>query len=83
MRTNSIKKERDQSRINAKKLFPNNPKRQQEYINYIHDHGGTKEGGRNKRCVWSINEEYARLRKDLTIEEKNYVFKRLLEAGLI
>lgn len=38
-RVQSIAKERVQSRIDAKKLFPDNPKKQQEYINYIHDHG--------------------------------------------
>lgn len=39
-RVQSIAKERTQSREDAKKLYPNDPKKQQEYINYIHDHGG-------------------------------------------
>lgn len=39
-RVQSIAKERVQSRKDAKRLFPNDPKKQQEYINYIHDHGG-------------------------------------------
>jgi len=55
IRTNSIKQERDLSRKEAKDLFPNDPKKQQQYINYVHDHGHTKGFGRNKRCVWSIN----------------------------
>jgi len=39
--------------------------------------------GRNKRTVWEIPQEYSMLRDDLSIETKNYVTKRLLEAGLI
>ena len=53
IRNQSIEKQREQSRIDAIKLFPNNPKKQQKYINYIHDHGYLN-GGRNKRCVWMI-----------------------------
>ncbi len=52
--TDSIKEERDQSRIDAQNLFPNNRKKQQEYINHIHDHGKTSNQGRNKRTVWTI-----------------------------
>lgn len=55
VRNNSIKKERDNSRIEAKRIFPNDKKKQQEYINYIHDHGFTSGLGRNKRCIWRIN----------------------------
>ena len=54
IRTDSIKEERDQSRIDAQNLFPNNRKKQQEYINHIHDHGKTSSQGRNKRTVWTI-----------------------------
>jgi len=54
IRNQSIKKERESSRIKAPLLFPNNKKKQQEYINYIHDHGLTSHIGRNKRCVWEI-----------------------------
>ena len=38
-RNNSIKKERDLSRIQAKELFPNDKKEQKKYIQHIHDHG--------------------------------------------
>lgn len=55
IRNQSIQKERELSRINAKKLFPNDKKKQQEYINYVHDHGFTIDNKRNKRCVWTIN----------------------------
>lgn len=54
IRTDSIKEERDQSRIDAQNLFPNDRKKQQEYINHIHDHGKTSNQGRNKRTVWTI-----------------------------
>lgn len=40
VRTQSIFKERQQSRIDAKKLYPDDPKKQQEHINLIHDHSG-------------------------------------------
>ena len=43
-RVQSVAKGRTQSREDAKKLFPNDPKKQQEYINYIHDHGGHSMG---------------------------------------
>jgi len=54
IRNQSIKKERDLSRVHAKELFPHDKKKQQQYINYVHDHGFTTELGRNKRCVWKI-----------------------------
>lgn len=43
-RVQSIAEERMQSRKDAKRLFPNDPKKQQEYINFIHDHGGSPLG---------------------------------------
>ena len=39
-RSQSIAIRRALSRIEAKILFPNDPEKQQEYINYIHDHDG-------------------------------------------
>ncbi len=39
-REQSIAKKRHQSRIDAKFLFPDNKKKQQEYVNYVHDHLG-------------------------------------------
>ena len=54
IRNQSIKEERELSKIEAKSLFPDNKKKQQEYINYVHDHGLTSYLGRNKRCVWEI-----------------------------
>lgn len=40
IRNQTIVKGRQQSRIDAKRLFPDDPEKQQEYINYIHDHKG-------------------------------------------
>lgn len=37
-RSQTIAKQRQQSRQDALRLFPDKPQRQQEYINYIHDH---------------------------------------------
>ncbi len=39
-RSNSMEREREASRIVAKKLYPDDEEAQQEYINYVHDHGG-------------------------------------------
>jgi DNA modification methylase len=47
-------KKRIKSRMDAKKLFPNNKKKQQEYINYVHDHDGHV-SGKNPGDVWIIN----------------------------
>jgi len=38
VRTLSIEKEREQSRVDAKRLFPDDGRAQQDYINYIHNH---------------------------------------------
>jgi DNA modification methylase len=53
IRTKSIEESRTQSRIDAEKLFPNDPKKQQEYINYIHDHQGHSLG-KNPSDFWRI-----------------------------
>lgn len=52
-REQSIAKAREQSRIDAKKLFPNDLKNQQEYINYVHDHLGSPKG-KNPGDFWSV-----------------------------
>ncbi len=39
-RVNTLEREREASRIVAKKLYPDDQEAQQEYINYVHDHGG-------------------------------------------
>ncbi len=39
-RTSTIERERDESRTKAKELYPDDPEAQQEYINFVHDHGG-------------------------------------------
>ncbi len=54
VRNDSIKKERKISKNIAKEIYPNNKKRQQEYINHVHDHGFSNPLGRNKRTVWTI-----------------------------
>ncbi len=51
-RSKTIEQEREQSRVDAVIMFPNDPEAQQEYINFIHDHHAT--GGRNIRSVWSF-----------------------------
>ena len=52
-RGQSIARERQQSRIDAKRLFPNDLKRQKEYINFIHDHSGHPHG-KNPGDFWNI-----------------------------
>lgn len=44
VREQTIAKRRILSRDEAEKLFPDDPKKQQEYINYIHDHDGHPSG---------------------------------------
>jgi len=43
-RNETIEAERERSRQGAKLLFPNDERKQQDYINYIHDHGGLDKG---------------------------------------
>jgi len=43
-RNETIEDERSRSRVDAERLFPNNERAQQDYINYIHDHGGLDKG---------------------------------------
>jgi len=54
IRTQSITKGRQQSKIDAKVLFPNDKNQQQEYINFIHDHAGHP-AGPNPGDFWNIN----------------------------
>jgi DNA modification methylase len=44
IRSQSQFKERLNSREEAKLLFPNDPKKQQEYINFVHDHASDPKG---------------------------------------
>lgn len=53
IRDQSQLKERQKSRIEAKRLFPNDPKKQQEYINFIHDHYGDPKG-KNPGDFWNV-----------------------------
>jgi len=53
IRVQSIAQEREQSRIDAERLFPDDPKRQQGYINMIHDHSGHPKG-KNPGDFWGI-----------------------------
>ena len=48
---------RTDSREKAKELYPNSPKKQQKYINWVHDHGET--GMRNKRTTWEAKKPYS------------------------
>jgi len=50
----SIAKRRALSRIEAEILFPNDPEKQQEYINYVHDHDGNPLG-KNPGDVWEMS----------------------------
>lgn len=43
-RDETIEAEREQSREEAKFLFPDDERKQQDYINHIHDHGGLDKG---------------------------------------
>lgn len=56
-RNQTIEKQRQQSRIDAEKMFPNDEKKQQEYINLVHDHSGHPLG-RNPGDVLIIRENY-------------------------
>jgi len=56
VREQTIAKRRQVSRIEAKKLFPNDPEKQQEYINYIHDHDGHPKG-KNPGDVFQTKKE--------------------------
>lgn len=42
VRSNSIAKEREESKISAKELFPDDPEALQDYVNWVHDHGCCK-----------------------------------------
>jgi DNA modification methylase len=53
-RDQTIIKARDESRERAKELFPDDPQKQQEYINFIHDHQ-THPKGKNPGDLWSIS----------------------------
>ncbi len=53
VREQTIAKRRVLSRDEAEKLFPKDPKKQQEYINYIHDHDSHMEG-KNPSDFWNI-----------------------------
>ena len=50
-----VKYYRKASRIIARKVFPNNIKKQKRFIHYIHEHGFSINNYRNKRCIWDIN----------------------------
>jgi len=54
VRTQSIARGRQESRIEAKKSFPDSPKKQQEHINFINDHDGHL-SGRNPGDILKFN----------------------------
>ena len=54
IRQQSLVIERQQSRADAKILFPHDKKQQQKYINFIHDHTGHPLGA-NPGDYWAIN----------------------------
>ena len=43
-RNETIESERSQSRVDAERLFPDDIRAQQDYVNHIHDHGGLDKG---------------------------------------
>ncbi len=43
-RNETIEGERSQSRVDAERLFPDDLRAQQNYVNHIHDHGGLDKG---------------------------------------
>ena len=43
-RLGTLKEQRDQSRIDAEEMFPNDPEKQKEYIQWIHDHYSNPNG---------------------------------------
>lgn len=55
-RGKTIESDRKESRENAKKLFPDDLKKQQEYINFVQDHSGNPLG-KNPADVWSLTTE--------------------------
>jgi DNA modification methylase len=54
VRDDSIAKMRAQSRLDAEELYPGDPVKQQEYVNWVHDHGGHPLGA-NPGDFWTIN----------------------------
>ena len=70
IREQTIVKRRQQSREEAKRLFPNNPKKQQEYINFIHDHD-THPRGKNPADVVTIERGFKGGRIEVTEEWLN------------
>lgn len=69
-------KARDESRERAKELYPDDPQKQQEYINFIHDHQ-THPKGKNPGDLWSIS---IRPLAISVCPECDTVFSRLLEV---
>ena len=55
IRNDSINTNRQLSKKIALELYPNNRKKQQKFINYVHDHDLKNFNKRNKRVVWKIN----------------------------
>jgi len=53
IRAQSLAKRRQLSRIEAEILFPDDPKKQQEYVNYVHDHDGHPQG-KNPGDVFTV-----------------------------
>jgi len=45
--------------------------------------GGTSYGFRNKRDVWTVDQNYGRLRDDLTLEQRSYALGELTRRGLL
>ena len=54
VRDQSLARMREASRKVAKRLFPNDPKLQQKFVNWVHDHAGDIKG-KNPGDVWIIN----------------------------
>lgn len=51
----NIKINRELSKKSAIKIFPNNQKKQKEFIKHVHNHGLYNFNKKNKRSIWTIN----------------------------
>jgi len=57
IREQSVAKRRVESRREAEELFPNDPEKQQEYINYVHDHNSHPLGPNPRDVIKTQGEE--------------------------
>jgi len=78
-REQSIVERRRQSRLEAEQLFPDDPKKQQEYINFIHDHD-SHPMGKNPSDVIKIGMHHG---SSLTKGRATHYEGQIIESNLL